>query len=585
MKRLAVITTLAALFCLCGGADLFAHGGSHPTPWPTPPTPPPPTPGPGRTPTPTGTPSPTPTPTPTPGTGKKSGSTGGIKKASWKEWWEINRWRFQWTSQRQSAASGGTEGQSQDRLIAFLVKQLDHSYYDVRSAAAIALGKAGSKTAVPALTKLVSDSNTTVSESAILALGMLKSTESVPRLLRILSDRKERSRSRVYAAVSLGLAGDRSAARQMMTVATQSAEDYEVRAAALLGLSLLRDESAGRVMVQVLGTASEKEPLRAVAATSLGKLGVHEVKFGRRKASALKYLLQTIQGRRKDHMVRQSAVLAISALGPSADFPQDKLFGELYKLSNDRNTEVQCLTLMGIAELALKGGQVLETARKVFRQKLLHEKNHTVKSFAALAAGLADDRQSAAVLRRMLTSGGNPDVRSAAAVGLGLLKDVGATQLFLDLLGKKTDKTLQGYCCIALGLMGAKNNKEALPKLTDIVSNASDPELRAAAAMALTQLGDTGAVRILIKALTESNAYFKMSAVMAISAFRDLSTVGPLIDLFESDTVNDETKAIIVVALGRIAETNPRPVLRQPGLYYNFLLHRLPTLLQLVNLL
>jgi HEAT repeat protein len=271
-------------------------------------------------------------------------------------------------------------------------------------------------------------------------------------------------------------------------------------------------------------------------------------------------------------------------LGPTGDISRENLTKALSQTYLDRNTDVKCLTLMAIAELA-KEGKALNSAQYIFRSKLIREKNHKIKSFAALAAGLSKDRESIDVLRKILQGGSNPSLRSAAAVGLGLLKDVGSTGALVQMLEKKTDKNLKGYCCISLGLMGTKDNKKALPKLKEIVTKSSDPELKAAAAMALTQLGESNVVKVLIDLLHDSNSYFKMSAIMAIGAFRDLSTVSPLIDLFNSDGVNDETRAIIMVALGHIGESREVPVLKSIGLHFNFLNEMFPTILQIVNLL
>jgi HEAT repeat protein len=480
--------------------------------------------------------------------------------------------------------SGGTEGQGQDKLINFLIGQLNHSYYDIRSAAAIALGKAGDERAVVPLSDLTTDSNKTVVESAILALGMLKSREAVPLLIEIVRNPKQAFRFRVYAAIALGLLGDPSAAREMMTVISKKKEHEEVQAACLLGLALMKYEPSAPQMIQVLSNARLKANLRAVAATSLGKLNVHTVKMKGSRVPVLRYLIRVLQTCKKDHEIRQSAVLAISALGPTGDLSQEKLLSALAQAYNDRNDDVKCLTLMGIAELAKKG-KALNKAQAIFRSRLVSERNAKIKCFAALAAGLSGDRESIEPLRKILKFGGNPAVRSASAVGLGLLKDVGSTKDVLGIIEGKGDKNLKGYCCVCLGLMGAKDNKEALPRLKQVVSEASDPELRAAAAMALTQLGDNSALKILLEVLNTSNAYFKMSAIMAIAAFRDLSAVTPLIDLFNSSTVNDETKAIIMVALGHIAESREVPILKRLGLHYNFLLDRYPTIKEIVNLL
>ncbi|MHC4779150.1 MAG: HEAT repeat domain-containing protein, partial [Planctomycetota bacterium] len=190
-------------------ADVFAHGGSHPTPWPTPPptdpNPPPPTPTPNPNPAPP-PPAPTPggRPTPTPqgggpqGTGVPAGMPSFTVK--WKTWWEINKWRFTWTPQRAAVVTDDETGEGAARYLSgFLVKCLEHKNFDVRGAAALALGRAGTKVkdvAVGPLQKLTQDKHWVPAESAVLALGMLGSKESVPMLTEILKDKGAKHRLR-----------------------------------------------------------------------------------------------------------------------------------------------------------------------------------------------------------------------------------------------------------------------------------------------------------------------------------------------------------------------------------------------------
>ncbi|MHC4600645.1 MAG: HEAT repeat domain-containing protein, partial [Planctomycetota bacterium] len=577
----------------------LAHGGGHPTPWPTPP---PTDPGPTPSPTPTPTPNPAPPPpaptpggrpTPTnPGGGPAGTPQGGQPsfEVKWKTWWEINKWRFTWTPQRGAVVTDDETGEGGVRFLAeFLVQSLEHKNFDIRGAAALALGRAGSRVkdmAVPALQKLTEDKHWVPAESAVLALGMLGSKESVPMLSKILENQKAKHRMRAHAAVALGLIGDKSASRIMMDLVNKPKTHIQVRGAALMGLALMKEEAAAFTVLKIMNNRSEKEDLRAMAATALGKMGFSEIAKGRKSTNVVEALVKVLANTKKDKKLKLSAIMAVCALGPSGKITPEKLvdvLGRIYQ--RQRSSDVRSFILVGIAELASEG-RAQENARRLFRNVLQNESNQDLLSFACLAAGISKDRASIKFLRKIFQNSANAQLRSAAAVGLGLLKDVDSTELLLAAIEGKGAAELKGYCCISLGLMGAKDNKEALPTLRTILTDGSNPQLQAASAMALTLLGEANAVDTLLKVVAEGNAYSRMSMIMAIGYFRDMNTVKPLIDLFHSKKgMNDEIRAITLTALGYIAEEAEVPILKRISAHYNYHLRKFEALLQIVKLL
>ncbi|MHC4779147.1 MAG: HEAT repeat domain-containing protein [Planctomycetota bacterium] len=454
----------------------------------------------------------------------------------------------------------------------FLVKCLEHKNFDVRGSAALALGRAGSKVkdiALPHLEKMTKDKHWVPAESAVLALGMLAAKESVPVLTAILENTKAKHRMRANAAVALGLIGEKSSSRTMMDIMNKRSEEEQVKAACMMGLALMKEEAAGLSLLAILNNRGEKEDLRAMAATALGKMGLPEVRKGRKSKNVVEALVQILSSQKKEKKLKLSAIMAVSALGPSGKITSEKLVDVLGKIyTRQRNSDVRSFILMGIAELARKG-KAQDKARMLFRNVLRGESNQSLLAFACLAAGLSQDRESIKYLRKIFEKNSNPELRSAAAVGLGILKDVDSTKLLMDTVTGKGAPELKGYCCIAVGLMGAKDNKEALPKLRDVLANGTVPELRAAAAMALTLLGEANAVDTLVKVVQDGNSYLRMSIIMAIGYFRDMSTVKPLIDLFESDKgMNDEIRAITLTAMGYIAEEAEKPILKRLATHY-----------------
>jgi len=508
----------------------------------------------------------------------------------WKVWWEINKWRFTWTPQKQAVVTDDETGEGGTRfMVEFLIKSLEHKNFDVRGASALALGRAGKiarELAIAPLEKMTGDDHHIAAESAVLALGMLQSKTSVPLLISILQDHKAHNRLRAHASVALGLVAESSSARAMMDILLTPKLNEQVRASCMMGLALMKEESAALTLTTIMTNRGEKEDLRAMAATALGKMGFTEIRKGTKKIDVVELMVQILAGQKKNRKLKLSAIMAVSALGPSEKIKSDKLVDVLGRLyTGQRNNDVRSFILMSIAELA-REGRAQEKARMLFRNVLRGESNQSILAFACLAAGISKDRDSISYLQKIFMKNSNPELRSAAAVGLGLLKDVDSTKILVDTISGKGSPELKGYCCMALGLMGAKDNKEALPTLRSILSEGNIPQLRAAAAMALTLLGEANAVDNLIKAVQEGNSYIRMSIIMAIGYFRDMRSVKPLIDLFNSDDgMNDEIRAITLTAIGYIAEEADKPILKRLATHYNYLLKRYDALLQIVKLL
>ncbi|MHC4598494.1 MAG: HEAT repeat domain-containing protein, partial [Planctomycetota bacterium] len=254
-------------------------------------------------------------------------------------------------------------------------------------------------------------------------------------------------------------------------------------------------------------------------------------------------------------------------------------------LATERDDTTRGFLLLALGECSREAPD-RAYALTMIRGILQKERNRDVKCFAALAAAIARDREAIQILRGFfLKRGGAMELRSSAALALGLLGDAGSTKEFVREIEGRGDPKIKGYCCMALGLMGEKQNLEALPVLRKVLTNGKIPEVRAAAAMALANLGLQDALEVLLIAVREENHYFRLSAVMAVGYFRNTKAVKPLIELFRSREPNDEARAIILVALGYIAEKGDEPALKRISSHYNFLQFRFGTLHRIAKLL
>jgi len=577
---------LGAAISLFAAGDAFAHGGSHPTPWPQPPGDPSPTPP---------SPSPSPTPGSTPssgskptrgGTGTPSGpSKGGLTgpsgpsgpKASaakpsgemvWEHWWQVNQWNYTRIGRRGTQSSGGKgDGTTESPVQKFLKKALTDKYFDVRSAAAIALGKASQKKSVEALLPLLDDSNPGVQESAILALGMLKDTRNIPHLLKVIENKaKYKDQLRATAALAMGFIGDKAATASLVEILNRGV-DEEIKAAAIVALGLLKDESAVEPLYKLVSVMRGKSvaDLRAYAVTSLGKLGIIEfTPQGSKKKVSVFYRLDELRDLHSSPQRRSSALIALGALGG------EKYLNDLLKkVKADRDPMVRNFAMIALARLA-ESDRAKRAIRGELERVLLMGKDYSGKGFAALGLGLLGDKAAGRALQQAFREISDPSNRAAAAIGLGLLKDESAAMNLLSQIQLSRDSKIRGYCCVALGMM---QSKQAVPEMRRILTKEKNPELRAAAAIALANMSDPKGMEILRDALDDKNAYLRMTTVLALGYFRDDKVVADITKAFATEK-NNEVRAIMTVALGYIVDPNEVPVLKQVATDFNYLLHQ-----------
>lgn len=139
---------------------------------------------------------------------------------------------------------------------------------DVRSAAALALGKVGEDRALELLKQMANSENATIKNYSLQALGMTGREETVPILLNALKD--EDNAVFASAAEALGRIGKPVVPHLINLLGTQNAEDARCIAAWQLGT--LRYTEAVPHLLTVIRTDKNTE-LRALAIWALGEIG------------------------------------------------------------------------------------------------------------------------------------------------------------------------------------------------------------------------------------------------------------------------------------------------------------------------
>ena len=276
-----------------GSSALFAHGGAYYGPVPTVSLPPA-NPGTGA-----------PTPTSAPGFNPTTASSipGAISPVgpftnSWESWWELNH---EWVL---SPRTRGVDEQANDgpttsptgtripardvvseRVLPVLRAHLKDDDAEVRSAAAVALGKTGLAEVEAELRALVDDPERDVREGALIGLGLLRTPGAQKLLLARFADAKGTKRERAFAAAALGLIGS-SASLQTLHDAIDPAgagkqENRTLLAAALLGIAAgSSTASLPRLVPWVETDAFRDDMVGALAVSVLGRIGVHGVCLG-----------------------------------------------------------------------------------------------------------------------------------------------------------------------------------------------------------------------------------------------------------------------------------------------------------------
>jgi HEAT repeat protein len=492
----------------------------------------------------------------------------------WYEWWWANQWRFIRIPQRYQVATGTGQDKevALEHIVKFLTSTLKEKYFDIRAASALALGKAGEADSIKNIRPLLKTKNDVIRESAILALAMLKDEKSIPMLVRILEDQRQTDSLRVHCALALGLLGSADAGPALLkTLETETNAKTrmtdEIRAAAALSLGLIQFKPAVTSLIKLLDSSDANPDLRALTATALGKFKASSLMLDAGEISISGQLLKALQTTQPPQ-VRRAALMALSyvwyeGLG-------DSLL-DLYKV--DPDPWVKGLSLLVLAEHIQNPNVKKEFQRRV--RKLIEDPKGDplyVRDFAAVAAGLSDDKEAIVPLRVLFQKSKKPETRAAAAVGLGFLKDFDSVPMILD--GMRTAKTpfLKAFCCVAFALM-EKPNKHVSAQLRAILANPKNAgTLRACASIALAKIRDFSAVNLLLDYMNRGDRRVRQLMVISVGYFRDLATYLPLKTLFESKKSENETKAIILVSLGYIVEKEHPPVLKTLFLHYNFLL-------------
>jgi HEAT repeat protein len=445
------------------------------------------------------------------------------------------------------------------RLAALFIEALSDKEFEVRTAAAVALGKTGDASASePLRAAATKDPHKDVRDSAVLGLGLLGRPTDIPFLERMLYDREELPRRRAFAAFALGLIGGDDAAVSLLRFVDgppegRPVEDLHKRPELAASTFLAMGMTGGADVLPALRAAvtdgEHQEGVRAFAVISLGRMQ------DRKSLS----LVQTVLVSERDPGMRRAAAVALGKIATAAD--ASAVTALTSAMTGDKDPVTRHFATMSLGGIA--DPKIRALLREQFKKGAEGD-----ASFAALALALQKDTESAPELRAALAKETDESAAGSLCIALGLLGDAPSGATIEKTLAGAKHLWLQGYAALSLGLVGATSS---IPAIHARLGTEKDPRLRVNLAIALGLLRDPVARTYLVDTLRGADTFYeRTSAVFALGALRCTAAVSDIEVVYRDTKEKDILRAFAVVALGEIADPSPVPKLSRFSIDGNY---------------
>jgi len=505
----------------------------------------------------------------------------------WETWWAANKESFLRLNEQMrevvdptSQGIGGPKAKpdksaaelrrmrddaTRDALVPVFVEALADESFEVRTAAAIALGKSGGTSGGKALREMsMKDKHKDVRDAAVLALGLLGRDADIPFLDARLRDEKDNNRHRAFAAFALGLIGGEDAAASLLSFADGTPdkpssferEQPPLIASTFVAMGLTRDPRVLPTLRQALASPRFDDNVRAFVVLSLGRLKDREslAEFGA--------LLAVERPSSKDVGLRRSAAIALGRIATADD--KGAVDALLAAARGDPDENVRQFAAVSL-------GAIADAPIKKRLEKMFDEAPTAGRPFLALALALAHDADAAPMIRDALRKETDESTKSSYCIALGLLGDKEAAPLMEKQVEDRGRIWLQGYAAIALGLL---HHVESCDMLNARLMSDNDPRLRGNLAVALGLMHDPRSKNWLVATLKRPDAtvYERGGAAMGLGVLRLNEAVPDIVGVYRDKKENEMVRAFAVVSLGLIADPSPVPKMSRFSIDNNYTL-------------
>jgi HEAT repeat protein len=329
--------------------------------------------------------------------------------------------------------------------------------------------------------------------------------------------------------------------------------------------------------VRWVGRVLADEPLpwlvRSHAPQVLGKL-LAGCPAALRDEIAGRLLELTAEHSKADDHVQQGCVIALGMIGDCDGDPDDARIREaLLRISSGHDYQAAHLALISLAQIAGRRGtgEKPDLGRGPITDHLLATMTRgrsADRPWAGLALGVLEHALAQAgeepssvargALRETLARTGNPTDLGAFAIAAGIAGDREAAAVLRTKFGTTKEENARGYVAVAIGLAG---ERAAVGEIQAVVRESRfNPALLREASIALGLLGDKELVPELVAMLSEANSLsVQASIATALGFIGDSRSVDPLVELLERKDVTPSARGFAAVALGLVADKEPLP--------------------------
>ncbi len=454
---------------------------------------------------------------------------------------------------------------TRDALVPVFVEALSDESFEVRTAAAVALGKTGAaEGSKPLRETSVKDKHKDVRDSAVLSLGLLGRPIDIPFLDARLRDEKENPRHRAFAGFALGLIGGEDAAAALLRFAEGSPDKpptFEHEPPALISsvfvaMGLTGDPRVAPTLRQALANPRYDENVHAFCVLSLGRMKDREslADFGA--------LLSQERPSQRDVGLRRSAAIALGRIAKAEDKTSvDALLGAANGDPDEMVRQFAAIAVGGIADDAVR----------TRLEKMFDDATAPARPFLALALALAHDVKAEPALVAALAKETDESTRSSYCIALALLGDREAAPLIQKQLDERGRVWLNGYAALSLGLL---HYVEAADVLNQRLTTDNDPRLRGNLAVGLGLMHDPRSKAWLLATLKkqEGTVYERGGAAMALGVLRLDGAAPEIVNVYRDKGEKEMVRAFAVVSLGLIADPSPVPKLSRFAIDNNYTL-------------
>jgi HEAT repeat protein len=508
------------------------------------------------------------------------GASGGSTH-TWLTWWGYNQFQYMDFRRRQAERRGpvtNLEGKAEKdahawrgvvrtQLTPTLVGALADDDAEVRTAAAVALGKWRAAIAVPDLQRAYDrDDKVEVREAALLGLALMREPSLRKYFEGIAGSEEAKLRERGFALLGLGLLGDGESRAYLL--ALLSPDDKHARrflpeipierrhflCAAVAALTQVPGTDLSGEFLRIAYDERLDEEVRAYAVSALGKTG----------AKGCTGKVCTLL-RAEDDQIRRSAALSLGRIAARTDTDAIEALGE--RAGDDRDRIVRHFATLSLGMIGgPKSFQLL--------QKHYDSANKEARGFFLIAYGLSKEPGADEILTAVLKGDADPMMQAAAALALGLLEDQAHTPAIREAFERAKSWTLLQTCMLSLALL---NDQPSAERIEEVLVGRRQPEVRTAAALAFALLRQWSALPVLMGILREEKSLVTLTSISQVMGFlASEKAVEPLVELYRDKELQRQARAFALVAIGALGDPEEIPLLVRLAFDINYMIRSDP---------